>query len=311
MNLVIKLKKFISLILCVLAVVAVYIYQDKIVSFFTEPSNKLSKKEIVIPKNNEYKIINDNYSYISNTDNFVPTTRQDILNIIYTTLNSGWDEFTFYCPLEYKECVDDVIDITNDDGILSNINGFVHPYNSFKSIETAYNTQGKITLNVHKIYTDEMIKEINKVVDKVYMEELNISMSEEEKIKAIHDYIINNSKYDSDRINGITRYSSNTAYGNLIEGYGICSGYTDAMAIFLNKMNIPNYKISSDKHIWNLVYINGKWLNLDLTFDDPITSNNEDVLQHDYFLIDTNKLLSLDKNEHTFDYNVFKEAATN
>ena len=41
-------------------------------------------------------------------------------------------------------------------------------------------------------------------------------------------------------------YKSNTAYGVLIEGYGTCNGYSDAMAIFLNKMNIINYKIKKN-----------------------------------------------------------------
>lgn len=302
------MKKLIVLIVCILAVGLVYVYKDGITKFFVESTDKFNKNDLVIPDVNEYKIFDGKYSYVSNTNNFVPQSKQDILNIIYTTLNSGWDEFTFYCPKEYKECVDEVVDITNDEVILSNINGFVHPFNSFKSIETAYNTQGKITLNIHKLYTKDMIKEINNTIDKIYMEQLDSTMNDEEKIKAIHDYIINNSKYDNDRISGITKYNSNTAYGNLIEGYGICSGYTDAMAIFLNKMGILNYKISSDKHIWNLVYLNGKWLNLDLTFDDPVTDTGEDVLQHDYFLIDTDKLLDLDKNEHTFNKDVFKEA---
>ena len=304
---VINLKKVIVLLLIIFVGIIIYSYRNDIKTY-VENYSKDTKKEIVVPKDNEYKRYNTTYKYVSNTENFVPNSKQDLMNIIYTTLNSGWDEFTFYCPSEYKSCVDDVVEITNDDILLSNINGFVHPYNSFKSIETAYTTQGKITLDVHKIYNEDMIDKINKVVDEVISEELDSSMSEEEKIKAIHDYIINNSKYDSERISGITKYNSNTAYGNLIEGYGICSGYTDAMAIFLDRLKIKNYKISSNEHIWNLVYINNKWLNLDLTFDDPVTSDNEDILQHDYFLIDTDKLLELDKDEHEFDKNVFIEA---
>ena len=304
---VINLKKVIVLLLIIFVGKIIYSYRNDIKTY-VENYSKDTKKEIVVPKDNEYKRYNTTYKYVSNTENFVPNSKQDLMNIIYTTLNSGWDEFTFYCPSEYKSCVDDVVEITNDDILLSNINGFVHPYNSFKSIETAYTTQGKITLDVHKIYNEDMIDKINKVVDEVISEELDSSMSEEEKIKAIHDYIINNSKYDSERISGITKYNSNTAYGNLIEGYGICSGYTDAMAIFLDRLKIKNYKISSNEHIWNLVYINNKWLNLDLTFDDPVTSDNEDILQHDYFLIDTDKLLELDKDEHEFDKNVFIEA---
>lgn len=305
------MKRFIGILTLTIVIGAVYFYREDLTEILNTPTEIIQKPKIEIPKTNEYKTFNGNYNFVQDTNNFVPNSRQDILNIIYTTLNSGWDEFTFYCPNEYVNCINEVIDITNDNVVLSNINGFVHPYNSFKSIETSYNNKGKITLNIHKIYTDEQINALNKKVTQISSNIINDSMNNTEKIRAIHDYIINNSKYDNDRISGITKYNSNTAYGILIEGYGICSGYTDAMAIFLNNLNIPNYKISSENHIWNLVYIDGKWLNLDLTFDDPVVTPPEDVLYHDYFLIDTDTLLKLDQDEHNFDSNVFQEAMMN
>jgi len=302
------MKRFIGLLILVIVIGATYFYRDDLTKILNETAKPLEPK-IEIPEINEYKTFNGNYQFVQDTNNFVPNNRQDLLNIIYTTLNSGWKEFTFYCPSEYISCIDEVINITNNNVLLSNINGFVHPYNTFKSIETSYNNNGKITLNVHKTYNDEQINILNKKVDEIYSNTINDSMNDIDKIKAIHDYIINTSKYDNDRIGGITKYSSNTAYGNLIEGYGICSGYTDAMAIFLNKIGILNYKISSDNHIWNLVYINGKWVNLDLTFDDPVVDPPDDILSHDYFLIDTDTMLNLDKDEHNFDMSVFAEAA--
>ena len=39
-------------------------------------------------------------------------------------------------------------------------------------------------------------------------------------------------------VKNIIKYESNTAYGVLFEGYGICSGYADVMGIFLNRYNI-------------------------------------------------------------------------
>ena len=132
-------------------------------------------------------------------------------------------------------------------------------------------------------------------------------MSTKEKIKVIHDYIINNTNYDTLKTNNINdaTYKSNTAYGVLIQGYGICSGYSDAMAIFLDKFNIINYKVSNDEHIWNLVYLDGKWLHLDLTWDDPISDKN--VTRDNYFLIDTNTLEKLDDNSHYFNSSIFSE----
>ena len=133
-------------------------------------------------------------------------------------------------------------------------------------------------------------------------------MSAKDKIKAIHDYIINHTDYDTLKSNNIedTTYKSNTAYGVLIEGYGICSGYSDAIAIFLNRLGIENYKISNDTHIWNLIYLNGVWVHLDATWDDPVSEFNEN--RDTYFLISTKTLEKINDGTHTFDKNIYSEA---
>ena len=122
----------------------------------------------------------------------------------------------------------------------------------------------------------------------------------------IHDYIINNTKYDEQRSdNNIIEYKSDTAYGALIEGYALCGGYTDSMMLFLEKFNIKSYKISSENHVWNHVYLNKNWYNLDLTWDDPINKDGKDLLEHTFFLITNEEMLKLDTTEHTFDESVY------
>ena len=79
------------------------------------------------------------------------------------------------------------------------------------------------------------------------------------------------------------------------------------MAIILDKFNIPNFKIISQNHIWNAVKIDGKWYHLDLTWDDPVTSDGSDVLEYNFFLITTKELENLEKTQHVFDQSVFKE----
>ena len=133
-------------------------------------------------------------------------------------------------------------------------------------------------------------------------------MTSEEKIRQIHNYIINNTSYDTLKTNNINdeTYKSNTAYGVLVQGYGICSGYSDAIAIFLNKLDIENYKVSNDSHIWNLVYLNGIWVHLDATWDDPISEFNAN--RDTYFLISYDELTKLNDNTHYFDKTIYKEA---
>ena len=261
--------------------------------------------------NNEYAI-NQDYKFIKITDNFSPKSDTDIKNIYYTIINSGMNNFTFYCNKEYKNCIDDINYISNNQKLLSYINDFVPAYNSFKNIETEFDSLGKIKVTIKHNYTQTEIDEINNKIDEIIKSEINDDMDDEAKIKAIHDYIINNTKYDKDRSdNKVTKYNSNTAYGALIEGYAICGGYADSMKLFLDKFKIPNFKVSSENHIWNAVYLNNKWYHLDLTWDDPVTKNDEDILEYNYFLIDTDELLSLEHEQHIFDQNIFLEFKEN
>ena len=78
-----------------------------------------------------------------------------------------------------------------------------------------------------------MIKNINTKVTEILNNHTNDEMTTEEKIRLIHDYIVNNTKYDSKRIDENNfQYQSDNSYGVLFQGYGICSGYADTMAIF-------------------------------------------------------------------------------
>ena len=257
--------------------------------------------------NNEYAS-DKNYKFISLTDNFYPNNIEDIRNIYYTVIQSGMDKFTFYCGNDYDNCLDDVDYVSNNQKLLSYINDYVPVFNSFKNVSTEFDDRGKITINITHAYTKEEIDAINNKLDEIIKNNIKEEMDNEAKIKTIHDYIINNTKYDIDRSdNKVTKYHSDTAYGTLIEGYGICGGYADSMKIFLDIFNIPNYKISSENHIWNAVYLNNTWKHLDLTWDDPINKNGEDVLEYSYYLISTNELLELEKNQHQFDKEIFPE----
>lgn len=265
------------------------------------------KEMITLGEKNEY-YRNYDFTFVQNTQNFYPNNQQDILNIYYTAINAGKNTFTFNCPDEYENCLNEVKDLANNQTKLSHINNFVHPYNSFKHIETEYNNLGEVTITIQKNYSTELIQEINNKIDYIETNILDKNTNLETNIKLAHDYIINNSKYDSQRSDyNIINYKSDIAYGPLLEGYGICGGYTDAMMLVLERLNIPSYKISSETHVWNGININNTWYHLDLTWDDPVTSTNVDLLEHNFFLINTKKLYQLEQEEHIFDQTVYSE----
>lgn len=301
------IKKFILLFSLVAILFISFYYNEEIVSFVVRTIGNIKTTSTTL-ENNAYAS-SKNYEFIQLTNDFSPKNKKDLINIYYTILNSGMKEFTFYCSTEYKDCLSDINDLSDNQTLLSSINNYVPVYNTFKNIDTQFDTLGKVTIQITPIYTKEQQDEINQVIDQVIAAKIKDTMTNEEKIKVIHDYIINETKYDKKRAdNKVKEFQSDTAYGALIEHKAICGGYSDAMKLFLERLGIENYKISSENHIWNLVRINNQWLHLDLTWDDPITETEEDILEYDYFLITTKELLELETEQHNFDQTIFKEA---
>lgn len=292
-----KIKNILYTILLMLIVYFVYINLDDI----TKDLKALivSKNDLVIKEPNSYKVdyTFENFNY---KVSYVPYNKEELIDIYFNVLNNGYNEFTFYCPKEYKSCTKDVESIGNDSKLMSNINNYVHPYNSFKTIKTKVSSNNEITLEIQKKYSEEKINKINELVNNVISElDLN-NIDDLIKIERIHNYILNHTVYDKNTNN----FDINSAYGSLIEGHSVCSGYADAFSIFMNIYKIPNIRVSSENHLWNLVYINGKWLHIDLTWDD--SENNK--YDNNYFLITKEKLFNLDTKEHNFDESFFIEA---
>ena len=177
------------------------------------------------------------------------------------------------------------------------------------------NNFGRVNIEIQHIYQSSDIAELQAKVDEIYNEIMQDDMTDSDKVKAAHDYIINRTVYDEERSNEIKSgvgsdsiHTSNTAYGPLFIGKAICGGYTDAMALFLDKIGLPNFKIASENHIWNVVYIDGQWKHLDLTWDDPVVDTGENILTHNYFLISTDDLKKKNEAQHQFDKSIFQEA---
>ena len=294
------MKKLLTYTFVIISLFIVYSKRNDIYKFYMRVFDNVSYAITPLEKNKYYK--DQDYKYVKNTDKFVPENKQDILNIYYTVVNSGMNEFTFYCDDKYVTCLNDIENLANDQTKISTINNFVHPFNSFNTIETEIDSRGIVNLKINRTYSEEMMILINYKVDEIYKNLYKENADIKDNIKTFHDYIINHTSYDKERADSkIVNYKSDNAYGVLIEGMGLCGGYTDTMALFLEKLGVKNYKVSTNNHTWNRVYVNDKWLHLDLTWDDPISEDGKNVLDHSYFLINTTDLKTIEKNEHNYD----------
>ena len=313
------MKKIIIPLICYLLILVILLNVNKITNFLVKTVS--SNPVLTIDNGNEYTKDYD-FSFVQNSETYVPYSYNDLINIFYSIINQGWKEFTFYCPKEYTDCVSDASKITKDENLLTHINNFVHPFNSFNSIKTSITESGEITVTVIYLYTKDEILKLNEYVDKLIKEQYKKDSNLYDNLKRIHDYIINNTKYDIERNDkGESKYRSYNAYGPAFEGYATCNGYADLMAIILSKLNIQNYKIATTKeeisyesngHVWNALLYEDKWVHLDLTWDDPVSSNGEDFLHHKYFLVDNEALKKADEGnvnveEHNFNKAIYQE----
>lgn len=122
---------------------------------------------------------------------------------------------------------------------------------------------------------EKKLKQINQIVSEM-KKNLN-GYSTYEKIKQVHNWLIDNVEYDS---NAEEPYSIS---GALTEGKAVCEGYARSFKYIMDKLQIPcvlvsgtgtNSKGETESHAWNYVQLYGKWYAVDVTWDDPVIVGN-------------------------------------
>lgn len=133
--------------------------------------------------------------------------------------------------------------------------------------------------------------------------------TDRETVIAIHDYLVNLLTYDItvNAPRGTTdaeyaaaeqvirdsqeRYllSTNAA---LDSKYAICQDYADLFQNMCIRCGIPCIEVTGEAggpHAWNKVYVDGQWLYMDCTWDDPVSRTP--TLRHDYCLVGPDTLV--------------------
>ncbi len=142
------------------------------------------------------------------------------------------------------------------------------------------------------------------VLDNITKSIITAGMSTTEKIKAIHDFIINNYSYDPYVLrNEPSPYnpSSSTYMGMIKHGYGVCQGYAEMFYFLCSKAGVPcNIVTGTAKsgnywgaHAWNCVSVDGQIYHIDVTWDDAFTEGYGSMC-YDYYLISESAV----KNDH-------------
>ena len=104
------------------------------------------------------------------------------------------------------------------------------------------------------------------------------------KVKAIHDYICANVKYDYAHLNDESYYLQYTAYAALFNGTAVCQGYSNLFYYMCHEEGIPVRIISGigngGPHGWNIVKVGNWYYNIDTTWD----AASSPEISYTYFL---------------------------
>ena len=111
----------------------------------------------------------------------------------------------------------------------------------------------------------------------------------------LHDWTLDQLEYD---------HSLNwcSVESGLTRHQGTCESYQRIYSKLLDAAGIANGRITGNGHTWNAVKIDGKWCQMDLTWDD--TSNNwyGDLDQRHLYFGLTDELMAIAHSDHTANY---------
>lgn len=263
----------------------------------TTPAETLNEDEIMAAMTSE-----------STTPNLT-ITRTDTERYGYSTLTA--EEKKLYDDivdgvenLRYKICAEDAYSIEE----WTKIYGMVYNQEprlfymggKVKVGKLFYTTKSQDVIN-------QMQKDIDAVADKLVNEAAGKS-STFEKLKVFHDYLVLNSSFEFSETSQDYNTSIYNAFGSgEPQGNIQCNGYAKAMQYLCDKAGIVSMVITGESaegasHAWNIVDVDGKWYNLDCTWDDPLMDPpNYKNIRYNYFLVPDkwiNNITHCHVNEH-------------
>lgn len=150
-----------------------------------------------------------------------------------------------------------------------------------------YIDQSVVSLQLNYLENIESLKEkyeeLRSKTDLIIASVVTDEMTDYEKEKALHDYLIETTRYDEENQWPV---ESHTAYGALVNGVAVCDGYAEAFDLLLKKVGIKSKlvygSLDGELHAWNLVEIKGKEYFVDVTANDP-TNNENNYMKYTFF----------------------------
>jgi len=217
------------------------------------------------------------------------TTKNDVYSIVKKNLMAHKTQFTIEMDSDVMNAIGRNTDmfskvVVSDDKNTSKDNDYLKmSVSNWRSGWSWTSSGDTATLKFSAAYrtTLDQEKQVDSKIESILKSLKLDNKTDYQKVKAIHDYIIKKTSYDQT----LTKHS---AYNALINKSAVCDGYSLAAYRLFTEAGLSTRIVTGTAnggaHSWNIVKVNGKWYNIDLTWDDPITNTGEQVLTYDYFL---------------------------
>ncbi len=157
----------------------------------------------------------------------------------------------------------------------------------FFQLDSEYYTANKvrearIVYRVDEKEHDRMLAELEEAMAKATAG-IAMNNSDSDKVMRIHDYLVRTCTYIESDESGL----SSTSYGCLVNKKANCEGYAKAFSVLCAKEGVETALVTGvadgENHAWNQVKVDGKWYNIDVTWDDTDISGD---MRRMYFLCD-------------------------
>lgn len=149
--------------------------------------------------------------------------------------------------------------------------------------------------------TAEQELELYRKVDDVIEENGWLDLSGVDQIKAVYDWVCENVAYDHEHYEACSAdpfchyqdlaipiqpsYMPHCAYGAIFDGKSVCSGYSQLLYAFYNKLGVDCRMVSGtgngEPHDWNIVELDGIYYFVDATWDAALLQAGQ---EYAYFL---------------------------
>ena len=266
-------------------------FSSSSVSLYSSDSNTIPEEDPIVQK----------AVSILNSETF-ENTIVDALNSGKTSINVSDMEIPIYvqtsnaelCSYIYKAAQDKFFDIVySHPEIIHSVTSVgvsmsYFPGNStgiISSITTSY---------LNDLNTNESRTLFNNWCSRIISTLINDDMEDYDKALILHDYLAKTVEYNMNAVsssnNQLTSVDTHarSAYGAIVDKTAVCQGYALAYAHLLSLVGIESEFVTSDymNHAWNMVKIDNDFYHVDVTYDDPVNTSNEDagLVSHEYFL---------------------------